>query len=253
MAEERKMKSSLFGYSKKSVDDAIEAINTENSRKISELNTKLDMNNKTNAMLQMENKMLRESKKQLEAEFEAHKVQLDEILGETENLKKLNAEQQQKLDEVDEIISKKDRLISSVQSEHDKLDAEYTGVLATFNNLKADLTRSRIVIDEKNKQIEELTSKLNKSEILHREFIKASKELSTNMISSGGTFDKKLTDLRECTDQMKTLCAEAEFVFNEIYMNISNFIISSSENNFLAENKAEAPSVKLSSDDQHIS
>lgn len=52
---------------------------------------------------------------------------------------------------------------------------------------------------------------------------------------------------------MKTLCAEAEFVFNEIYMNISNFIISSSENNFLAENKAEAPSVKLSSDDQHIS
>ena len=78
--------------------------------------------------------------------------------------------------------------------------------LATFNNLKADLTRSRIVIDEKNKQIEELTSKLNKSEILHREFIKASKELSTNMISSGGTFDKKLTDLRECTDQMKTLC-----------------------------------------------
>jgi len=91
MAEERKMKSSLFGYSKKSVDDAIEAINTENSRKISELNTKLDMNNKTNAMLQMENKMLRESKKQLEAEFEAHKVQLDEILGETEYLKKLNA------------------------------------------------------------------------------------------------------------------------------------------------------------------
>ncbi|MCI9112526.1 MAG: hypothetical protein HFJ99_08225, partial [Eubacterium sp.] len=88
---------------------------------------------------------------------------------------------------------------------------------------------------------------------LHREFIKASKELSTNMISSGGTFDKKLTDLRECTDQMKTLCAEAEFVFNEIYMNISNFIISSSENNFLAENKAETPSVKLSSDDQHIS
>ncbi|MDE6385597.1 MAG: hypothetical protein K2L36_05550, partial [Eubacterium sp.] len=66
MAEEHKMKSSLFGYSKKAVDNAIEAINTENSRKISELNTKLDMNNKTNAMLQMENKMLRESKKQLE-------------------------------------------------------------------------------------------------------------------------------------------------------------------------------------------
>ncbi|MDE6124076.1 MAG: hypothetical protein K2G22_02460, partial [Eubacterium sp.] len=140
-----------------------------------------------------------------------------------------------------------------VQSEHEKLDAEYTGVLSTFNNMKADLTRSRIVIDEKNKQIEELTSKLNKSEILHREFIKASKELSTNMISSGGTFDKKLTDLRECTDQMKALCAEAEFVFNEIYMNISNFIISSSENNLLAESKEEAPSVKLSSDDQHIS
>lgn len=41
MAEETKIKSSLFGYSKKAVEEALEKINTENNSKIAELEAKL--------------------------------------------------------------------------------------------------------------------------------------------------------------------------------------------------------------------
>lgn len=60
MAEETKIKSSLFGYSKKAVEEALEKINTENNTKITEFEAKLLQEQKKNAMLQMEIKMLQE-------------------------------------------------------------------------------------------------------------------------------------------------------------------------------------------------
>lgn len=231
MAEENKIRSSLFGYSKKAVDEALEKINTQNNQKISELNAKLIQNQKSSAMLEMEIKMLRECNSELETQLNAVKNSIEATVQENAELKTANEEQKkrvddalQELEKAKSVISEKEIVISSIKSQKDKLDSDYTGILNTFNNLKADITRSRIIIDEKDKQIEMLNSKLGKYQIKHNEIIRKSDEISRRIIHSGSEFDKKISDLRECTNQMKLLIAEAEYAFNETSMDVSSFI-----------------------------
>lgn len=69
-----------------------------------------------------------------------------------------------------------------------------------------------------------LNSKLGKYQIKHNEIIRKSDEISRRIIHSGSEFDKKISDLRECTNQMKLLIAEAEYAFNETSMDVSSFI-----------------------------
>ncbi|MDE6723940.1 MAG: hypothetical protein K2J55_07070, partial [Eubacterium sp.] len=240
MAEEAKIKSSLFGYSKKAVDNALEKLAAENSNKIAELEAKLLQEQKNNAMLQMEIKMLQECNKDLEIKFNETESSIEAINTENAELKEVIKEQAQKVDEAlselekaQSVISEKEIVIHSIKNEKDKLDEDYTGILNTFNSLKADITRSRIIIDEKDKQIEMLNSKLGKYQIRHNEIMKKSDEISRNIINSGSAFDKKISELRECTNQMKLLIAEAEYTFNETSMNVSNFIT-------IASNEAEA-------------
>lgn len=231
MAEENKIKSSLFGYSKKAVDEALEKINTQSNQKISELNAKLIQNQKSNAMLEMEIRMLRECNSELETQLNTVKNSIEATVQENAELKIANEEQKKRVDEAlqelekaKSVISEKEIVISSIKTQRDKLDSDYTGILNTFNNLKADITRSRIIIDEKDKQIEMLNSKLGKYQIRHDEIIRKSDEISRRIINSGSEFDKKISDLRECTNQMKLLIAEAEYAFNETSMNVSSFI-----------------------------
>lgn len=237
MAEETKIKSSLFGYSKKAVEEALEKINTENNTKITEFEAKLLQEQKKNAMLQMEIKMLQECNRELENKFSKTEESIEAIGTENAELKKTIKHQTEKVDnalreleKAQSVISEKEIVINSIRNEKDKLDSDYTGILNTFNNLKADITRSRIIIDEKDKQIEMLNSKLGKYQIRHNEIMKKSDEISRNIIYSGSEFDKKISELRECTNQMKLLIAEAEYTFNETSMNVSSFIsIASNE------------------------
>ena len=256
MAEETKIKSSLFGYSKKAVDNALEKLAAENSNKIAELEAKLLQEQKNNAMLQMEIKMLQECNKDLEVKFNETESSIEAINAENAELKEVVKEQTQKVDEAlselekaQSVISEKEIVIHSIKNEKDKLDEDYTGILNTFNSLKADITRSRIIIDEKDKQIEMLNSNLVKYQIRHNEIMKKSDEISRNIINSGSEFDKKISELRECTNQMKLLIAEAEYTFNETSMNVSNFIT-------IASNEAEASAKeekKTSATEIHIS
>ncbi|MEZ3421492.1 MAG: hypothetical protein K1V95_06195 [Eubacterium sp.] len=238
MPEENKIKSSLFGYSKKAVDEAIEKISKENNQKISELNAKIIQNQKSSAMLEMEIKMLHECNSELEAQLNDMKSNIEATVCENAELKKANEEQKQRVDEAlaelekaKSVISEKEIVISSIKSQRDQLDSDYTDILNTFNNLKADITRSRIIIDEKDKQIEMLNSKLGKYQIRHNEIMLKSDEISRSIIHSGSEFDKKISDLRECTNQMKLLIAEAEYAFNETSMHVSNFISVASGDN----------------------
>lgn len=258
MAKENKMKSSFFGYSKKAVDEAIEKISAENNQKISELNAKLLQNQKSSAMLQMEIKMLHACNEELETQLKDMKGGIEATLKENEALKKANDEQISKveaalneLESAKNVISEKEIVISSIKTQRDKLDSDYTGILNTFNNLKADITRSRIIIDEKDKQIEMLNSKLGKYQIRHNEIMRKSDEISRSIIHSGSEFDKKISDLRECTNQMKLLIAEAEYMFNETSMNVSSFIsIASNDNETI---KKENSTQTKTSTEIHIS
>lgn len=231
MAQESKIKSSLFGYSKKAVDDKIEKLKAENNQKISELNAKLLQEQKGNAMLQLETKMLGECNAELQQKFDEMKDSIEATIKENAELKAASEEQSKRVDEAlselekaKSVITEKEIVINSIKSEKEKLNTDYTGILNTFNNLKADITRSRIVIDEKDKQIEILNSKLSKYQIRHNEIMRKSDEISRSVISAGSEFDKKISDLRECTNQMKLLIAEAEYAFNETSMNVSSFI-----------------------------
>lgn len=96
MAEENKIRSSLFGYSKKAVDEALEKINTQNNQKISELNAKLIQNQKSSAMLEMEIKMLRECNSELETQLNAVKNSIEATVQENAELKTANEEQKKK-------------------------------------------------------------------------------------------------------------------------------------------------------------
>ena len=258
MAEETKIKSSLFGYSKKAVEEALEKINTESNNKIAELEAKLLQEQKQNAMLQMEIKMLQECNRDLETKFSKTEESIGTMRAENAELKEAVKEQKSRVDEAlselekaQSVISEKEIVIHSIRSEKEKLDSDYTGILNTFNNLKADITRSRIVIDEKDKQIEMLNSKLGKYQIRHNEIMKKSDEISRNIIHSGGEFDKKISELRECTNQMKLLIAEAEYTFNETSMNVSNFITIASNETAASEKEEEKP--KGASTEIHIS
>lgn len=231
MTEETKIKSSLFGYSKKAVDEKIEKIITESSQRESELNMKIVQDQKCNAMLQLEIKMLHECNAELEGKLDEMKNSVEDTIQENAALKAAIDAQKQRVDEAlselekaKAVISEKEIVISSIRNEKDKLDADYTGILNTFNNLKADITRSRMVIDEKDKQIEILNSRLSKYQLRHNEIMKKSDEISRSVITAGSNFDQKISDLRECTNQMKLLIAEAEYMFNETSMNVSNFI-----------------------------
>ena len=258
MAEETKIKSSLFGYSKKAVEEALEKINTENSNKIAEFEAKLLQEQKKSAMLQMEIKMLQECNKELDIKFKETEGSIEAINAENAALKEVIKTQTQKVDEAlrelekaQTVISEKEIVINSIRNEKSKLDSDYTGILNTFNNLKADITRSRIIIDEKDKQIEMLNSKLGKYQIRHNEIMKKSDEISRNIISSGSEFDKKISELRECTNQMKLLIAEAEYTFNETSMNVSSFISIASDEAKAAVEEEEKP--KTTSTEIHIS
>lgn len=258
MAEETRIKSSLFGYSKKAVEEALEKINTENNNRIAELEAKLLQEQKKNAMLQMEIKMLQECNHDLETKFSKTEESIGAIRAENEELKEAVKEQTSKVDEAlgelekaQSVISEKEIVIHSIRNEKEKLDSDYTGILNTFNNLKADITRSRIIIDEKDKQIEMLNSKLGKYQIRHNEIMKKSDEISRNIIHSGSEFDKKISELRECTNQMKLLIAEAEYTFNETSMNVSNFISIASNEASASEQVEDKP--KASSAEIHIS
>lgn len=258
MAEETKIKSSLFGYSKKAVEEALEKINNESNNKIAELEAKLLQEQKKNAMLQMEIKMLQECNKELETKFSETEGSIEVMAAENAELKDVIKEQTLKVDEAlselekaQSVISEKEIVINSIRNEKDKLDSDYTGILNTFNNLKADITRSRIIIDEKDKQIEMLSSKLNKYQIRHDEIMKKSDEISRNIINSGSEFDRKISELRECTNQMKLLIAEAEYSFNETSMNVSNFISIASNEATVSSKEDEKP--KTSPTEIHIS
>lgn len=258
MAEETKIKSSLFGYSKKAVDEALEKLNTENKNKIAELEAKLLQEQKNNAMLKMETKMLQECNKDLENNLNETKASVKAIIDENAVLKTSVDEQKQKvevalyrLEKAQSVISEKEIIINSIKKEKEKLDSDYTGILNTFNNLKADITRSRIVIDEKDKQIEMLNSKLGKYQIRHNEIMKKSDEVSRSIINSGSEFDKKISELRECTSQMKSLIAEAEYTFNETSMAVAGLINIASDEAETSAKEEEKP--KAASTEIHIS
>ncbi|MDE6659059.1 MAG: hypothetical protein K2K01_02950 [Eubacterium sp.] len=259
MAEETKIKSSLFGYSKKSVDEAIEKLHAESNQKATELEAKLLQEQKKNAMLQMEIKMLQECNKDLEIKFNEIEDSVDAINAENAELKVVIKEQAERvaeaISEVEKaqaIISEKEIVINSIRNEKNQLDSDYTGILNTFNELKADITRSRIIIDEKDKQIETLNSKLSKYQMRYDDLLKKSDEISRNIINSGGEFDKKISELRECTNQMKLLIAEAEYTFNETSMHVSSFINVTATHAEDAEKKEEEKP-KTATTEIHIS
>ena len=202
--------------------------------------------------------MLQECNKDLEAKFSETEGSIEAMGAENAELKEVIKEQAQKVDaalsaleKAQTIISEKEIVIDSIRNEKDKLDSDYTGILETFNNLKADITRSRIIIDEKDKQIEMLNSKLGKYQIRHNEIMKKSDEISRNIIHSGSEFDKKISELRECTNQMKLLIAEAEYTFNETSMNVSSFISIASDEAKASAKEEEKP--KASATEIHIS
>lgn len=229
--QEAKIKSSIFGYSKKAVDEAFEKIVAESKSKETELNTKLLQEQKSNAMLQMEIKMLQECNKELILKQKETEERIQTLMNENAELKETTKEQAQRVDEAlselektKDVIHEKEIVINSISTEKEKLDSDYTGILNTFNNLKADITRSRIIIDEKDKQIDILNAQLGKYKLKYDEIIKNSDKISRNIINSGYEFDRKIAELRECTNQMKQLITEAEFSFNETSVNVSSLI-----------------------------
>lgn len=241
--EKSKIKTSLLGYSRKSVDKAIEILKEENEQELK----------RSREFYENQLSEYREKLNTLENQIETEQCKLDPLLKENADLKYKNDAINTKLvsisselDSVKNELTEKNKALTKAAGYKSKIYNDYSNILNNYNKIRKDVTTYTETINRKNLEIDTLNSRLNKSEMLYNSFIDSSKQCSSDIITSGSLFDEKISALKNCIKQINEICLDTENVFNEVFIQMANFIMLSSSKLTDEENNDPSDIQKIS-------
>ena len=168
-----KIKTSLFGYSKKSVDE----LQSEYDKQIKALQEEINQ-------LAKQNKELKNENKNTEETIES--------------------------------------LTSQIKSEQENTESVY----AENKELKNRLTKTVTELEKTTTELFEIKKQSSEIKIAQELINNNSKLITQDIIKDSYDFDELMKSLKSCNDEMKNYCDKAENVFNDIFIKIAEFIIS---------------------------
>lgn len=224
MGKEKFAKTSLFGYSKKQVDEIVEEMNAE-------------FNSKLQQAVREKNKGVQDAEQKQKEQIDFLKSELDAAKNENNRLKSRNIE----------LEGNTSSAAINLKSDYDSLYANYTALQSelalknkTLSVLQAEYANKSEKMNALLAEIIRLRTKSYQQESPAADFGENAKALIEELVKSNSEFDEYLEAMKENIKKLSELCSGTEKLFNDTFVDVADFLLGEKKKKDDSEDEDEA-------------